>query len=302
MIATFSLLAVLVAAPVPGVGEMPGPLLFSGPATELSTDFWQVAPEKSEKAWVVPTVSRERPRAVLLIPGLHVHPIWHSKATRPDRRSWQEPKSELVKELAKDFDVFAFAYAQTVPVDYVSQSPGLRDAVTLLRKAGYKEIVLIGHSAGGIIARQFVEQYPDWGVTKVIAVGSPFAGSEVAKVNVGYPKVQAPFVRSLTPEARTAATKMNSHPLGMQVEFACVVCKLKGVESDGLVFLRSQWPDDLQRFGVPAVLATVSHVVAMHHAETSKTIAKLAREKLTRWRPAEVEKAQTILFDKPKMK
>lgn len=288
MIATFTLLATLVTAP---------PVA----AAELATEFWQVTPERSEKAWVV-AMPTEKSRAVLLIPGLHVHPIHASKATRPDRRPWQEPKSELVKELAKDFDVFAFAYAQTVPVDVVPQLPGLRDAVVLLRKAGYKDIVLIGHSAGGLIARQFVEQYPDSGVTKVIAVGSPFAGSEVAKIKVGYPKVQAPFVRSLTPEARIAAMKMNTHPLGQQVEFACVVCKLKRVESDGLVFIRSQWPDDLQRLGVPAVLATVSHVDAMHHAETTKIIAKVAREKLARWAPAEVEKARTILFGEPKMK
>ncbi len=35
-----------------------------------------------------------------------------------------------------------------------------------LRKSGYKEIVLIGHSAGGIIARQFLERYPKGGASQ----------------------------------------------------------------------------------------------------------------------------------------
>src|SRR5262249_33457374 len=151
----------------------------------------------------------EKARAVVLIQGLHVHPFRPGKVPVPERRPWQEPKSNLVKALAKDSDVFAFAYAQTVPVDEVATAPGLRDAVVRLRKAGHTEVVLIGHSAGALVSRSFVEQFPDAGVTKVIAVGAPYAGAEVAHFKVAYPKVQEPFVQSLTPEARCAAAKVN---------------------------------------------------------------------------------------------
>jgi pimeloyl-ACP methyl ester carboxylesterase len=179
----------------------PAPL----PCEELRTELWQVAPTAGEKPWVAPAAPSEKTRAVVLIHGLFVHPIRPSKATHPWRRSWQEPKSELVKTLAKDSDVFAFAYAQNIPVDEVAQSAGLRDAVARLREAGYKQIVLIGHSAGGVIAREFVEHFPDTGVTKVIAVAAPFAGVDVATLKIGYPKVQAPFVQSLSREARAEA-------------------------------------------------------------------------------------------------
>ena len=130
----------------------------------------------------------------------------------------------------------------------------------------------------------------------------PFAGAEAATFKIGYPKVQKPFVQSLTPEARTEAVKANKYPLGKDAEFACVVCKLKHAESDGLVFVRSQWPEELQKLGVPAALAQVSHLDAMHNAASGNTIAELVREKIVRWSPDEVEKARMVLFGEPVQK
>ena len=181
-------------------------------------------------------------------------------------------------------------------VDEIAQAPGLRKAVVRLRKGGYKEIVLIGHSAGGVIARLFVERNPDAGATKVIVVAAPFAGAEAATRKVGYPKVQAAFVKSLAPGARTTATQTNGLTLGKDVEFACVVCKLKRVETDGVVQTHSQWPEDLQCIGVPAVPAQVSHGTAMNNPATAKAIHALAKEKLTRWSPDEVSQVCAVLF------
>ncbi|QEG29753.1 Alpha/beta hydrolase family protein [Gemmata obscuriglobus] len=269
-------------------------LATAAPATELQTELWQVTPGAAAKRWAAPAQPVTNTRAVVLIPGLHFHPLRPVKAVKPELRHWQHPKSELVKALSKDFDVFAFAYSQTVSLDDVAQSPGLRTFVAELRKAGYTEIVLVGHSAGGIIGRQFADQNPDAGVTKVIAVASPFAGAELATLNVGYPKAQAPFVKSLTPEARKAAVGANT--FNKEIEFACVVCKVKRLESDGVVNLRSQWPEELQKLGVPAVLATVSHTEAMDEAESTKTIHALATGKLARWSDEEVTNARKVLF------
>jgi pimeloyl-ACP methyl ester carboxylesterase len=265
---------------------------------EVAIELWQVAPDTSGKPWIAPEKPSEKARAVVLLPGLFIHPIRPAKASQPWRRDWQEPKSELVKALAPDFDVFAFSYAQTVALDAVAQSPGMHDAITRLRKAGYRDIVLVGHSAGGVIARQFVENYPNAGATKVIAVSAPFAGVELATLKVGYPKVQAPFVQSLAPEARAA--KANKNALGKDVPFACVVCKpLKRVETDGLVATHSQWPDDLQKCGVPIVQSSASHFLVMYNPTAVKAIAELAREKLVRWAPEEIEQARKVLFGEP---
>lgn len=267
---------------------------------EIATELWQVAPDGGGKAWVAPAERRDKTRAVVLIPGLYVHTIKPARANLPDRRPWQDPKGELVRVLAPDFDVFAFGYGQTISVDEVAKSAGLKDAVTRVREAGYKEIVLVGHSAGGVVARHFVEANPNAGVTKVIAVASPFGGVEIANAKLGVPKVQEPFVRSLAPDARTEAMKAAKNPPGNGVPFACVVCKLKLVDSDGLVPTRSQWPDDLQKCGVPVVHSPVHHFLVMQNANAAKAIAELAREKLARWSPTETDTARKVLFGEPK--
>jgi pimeloyl-ACP methyl ester carboxylesterase len=262
---------------------------------DVPTELWQVAPDNCGKPWTAPAEPSAKTRAVVLIPGLFIHPVRPVKASQPDRRPWQEPKSELVKVLAPDFDVFAFGYAQTAPLDDVARSQGLRDAVARLRAAGYKELVLIGHSAGGVIARQFVERFPDAGVTKVIAVAAPFAGVELASVKVGYPKVQAPFVRSLAPAARAEAARANKNAPAADVPFACVVCKWL-FETDGLVPTRSQWPEELQKCGVPIVYAAATHFTVMHNPAVTKAIGELAREKVAIWSAEETERARKILF------
>jgi pimeloyl-ACP methyl ester carboxylesterase len=269
---------------------------------ELPTKLWQVAPDGGSNPWLPPATPAEggKARAVVLIPGLSVHPFVPTKAMVADLRKWAGPKSELVKALAADADVFAFGYAQTMSVDDVARAPGLLRSITQLRKAGYKEIVLIGHSAGGVIARQFAEHNPTAGVTKIIAVSAPFAGAEAATFKVGYPKVQKAFVQSLTPDARVAAVRANQAQLDKDVEFACVVCKLKHADTDGLVFVRSQWPDDLQKRGVPVELVPVSHVEVMHNAAAGRTIAKLARETIVRWSPEEAEVVRKLIHAEPR--
>ena len=272
---------------------------FAAPAASLPTDVWQVAPDTRGRAfWLQNTGHKER--AALLIPGLKIHPLKPAKVTRPELHDWQEPRGELVRALAPDFDVFAFGYAQTAPVDVVAHTPGLRDTVGQLRRAGYREVVLIGHSAGGIVARQFAECYPNAGATRVIQVATPNAGSDFAAFfKTGYPKCQAPFVQSLAPAARAEVVRRARGLLSPRVELVCVVCKLRGIDGDGLVHPVSQWPEDLQQQGVPAAVVQVSHFDAMKAGPSVRLIAELARTNLTRWVPEQVDQARKVLFKDP---
>jgi pimeloyl-ACP methyl ester carboxylesterase len=273
--------------------------LFAGPAANLPTDVWQVAPEVTARPFWLQNPGR-KDRAALLIPGLKIHPLRPARVTRPELHDWQEPRGEMVKALARDFDVFAFGYAQTASVDVVAHVPGLREAVGRLRQAGYQDVVLIGHSAGGIIARQFAECYPDTGVTRVIQVACPNAGSDFAAFfKTGYPKSQAPFVQSLAPAARAEAVRRARSLFSPRVELVCVVCKLRGIDGDGLVHVASQWPGDLQQQGIPAAVAPISHFDVMKTASSARLIAELARSRLTRWSPAEVDVARKALFKDP---
>src|SRR5262245_46267632 len=102
--------------------------VFAAPAAGVPTEVWQVAPDaKGKPGWL--NTPRMKDRAVLLSAGLKIHPLRPAHATRPDLRDWQQPTGELVRALAKDFDVFASGYAQTVPLDAVALSPGLRAIV-----------------------------------------------------------------------------------------------------------------------------------------------------------------------------
>lgn len=267
-------------------------LLALGHVEHLPTATWQVAPAQQAKFDATPVEPKvTKPRGVLLVHGLQLHPLRPEKATRPEPHDWVNPKAELVQALGRDFDVYAFSYAQTLPVDLVSLSAGLRAGVEALTRAGYKDVVLIGHSAGGIVARQFVERFPKAGVTKVIQVGSPNAGSLLAMIDVGLPKPQVPFIKSLAPRSRAAAGML---PDG--VEACCVVCKVPRLPGDTMVPLVSQWPDDLRRQGVPAALVAVNHFEAMKAPHAVQTIAELARERLARWTPEQVEQGRQILF------
>jgi len=270
-------------------------VVFAAPCANLPTELWQLAPEIPARSGGM-MAERVKDRAALLIPGLKIHPLRPTLCARPERHSWQEPTSDLVRTLAPDFDVFAFGYAQTAPLDAVVHSPGLRDAVGRLKGRGYKEIVLIGHSAGGVIARLFASAYPGAGVTKVVTVASPHTGAEAANIPIGYPRAQSPFVQSLSPAVRLAAKIGIDSPPEDKVEMACVVCKLRRLDGDGLVHLASQWPDSCRACGIPAVVVPVSHWEAMLNPAAVKVIGEVAREKLTRWSPEEVERARRVLF------
>jgi pimeloyl-ACP methyl ester carboxylesterase len=153
-------------------------LLLTTGVVPVETRFVQVAP--AQDGALARSVGQSR--AVVLIQGLSLHLIHHQKATQADLRPWQRPDSFLVRTLAKDGDVFAFTYAQTAPVTAIADLPALGQNVQLLSQAGYKEIVLVGFSAGGLVARQFVEDNPDSGVTRVVQVCTPNLGSPLAKV------------------------------------------------------------------------------------------------------------------------
>lgn len=263
---------------------------------DLPTGVWQVAPvANAEFNGQTLELKKSKDRAVLLIHGLVLRMIRPEKAGRPELHEWQLAKAPLVQALAPDFDVFSFSYAQTTSCDTVASAPGMRDQVEKLRKAGYKEIILIGHSAGGLIARQFVERFPKSGVTKVIEVCAPNNGSELATISVGLPKTQVPFIKSLAPQLRTV-TATEPFTIDEKIEFCVVVCKVRGFAHDTLVGLESQWPRDLQKQGIPAVLVGINHFDAMKGAHSVSAIDQLAREKLVRWTPEQTEKGRQILF------
>src|SRR5579885_560870 len=112
-----------------------------GGGNEVQTLFVQVTPHQAQAGeWR--RSSGER-RAVVLIQGLLIRPFGKKAVESPELRDWQKPDSLLVRRLAAEADVYAFAYGQNVPVDQVAEQPALRDGVRRLRDMGYREVVLV---------------------------------------------------------------------------------------------------------------------------------------------------------------
>ena len=267
-------------------------LFLQAPAVESS--FVEVAPVPDNGKLVR---SDGQKRAVVLIHGFLIH-FSAAGVSRPRFRDWQRPRNLLVRGLARDADVFAFSYGQNASLDDIVKSGGLGEAVARLRKLGYKEIVLLGHSAGGLIARQFVEDNPDAGVTKVVQVCVPNGGTPSANVRVH--RVQQVFLDCLTEEGRKACLKARAGkrvPGG--VEFVCLLGTTDGTsDTDGVVPCLCQWTADLQQQGIPVVPLAVNHRQATRTERGVAALCRLVREKQPRWDRAQVEKVCKELFKK----
>jgi pimeloyl-ACP methyl ester carboxylesterase len=270
-----------------------GPGCGGAAACPIETCFAQVAPVLPSPRCVVRAPGHER--AVVLISGLNLHLLFESEVRRARLRGWQQPDSHMVSLLAPKADVFSFSYAQSIPVTEIARLPPLHQAIDQLREAGYAEIILVGHSAGGIIARQFVEENPDAGVTKVVQVSTPNDGSWWAEFAPIVKPLQQPFVDSLRVCARANWKEREGfHPLPDRVQFVCIV----GVEfgdSDGVVKVGSQWPADLQEQGVPAVTVWANHESAVSGKFGQRVIARMVLADQPRWCPEHVEAMRRCL-------
>ena len=266
-------------------------IVLLGQEPAVDTKFVQVAPAIAKTA-APPVRSPWQARAVVLLHGLRPHPISDTNVWRAELSGWEEPTSPLVKALGKDADVFAFGYAQHLPVYDVARSPALRQHIENLRLAGYRDIILVGYSAGALVARYFVEDQPACGVTKVIQVCAPNGGSNWGKLTAGVRQSQEPFLLSLTRQSRQAAMRERAGKrIPANVDFVCVVGELAKI-GDGLVRTDCQWTRDLQQQGVPVVVMRTAHVGAMRSKALAVKIADLIREPQPRWSPAQVEAAR----------
>lgn len=240
----------------------------------VQTHIVQVAPGIAASEHL--TRSSCQTRAVVLIHGFHIR-IPKISVPRGELHSYQQANSPLVKKLSHEADVFALTYDQTVPVDGLANLASFRNDIHALRNLGYTEIVLVGFSAGGLIARQFVEDMPNAGVTKVVQVDSPNLGTAWAT------GIHEPFRHSLTGKARRAfLQKRQGKMIPHEVEFVCVVGTGLG-NGDGIVSVRSQWPEDLQAQGVPAYQLQTTHLQAARSQAGVQLITQLVQENQPRW-------------------
>jgi pimeloyl-ACP methyl ester carboxylesterase len=279
-------LSVLALPLIPGPAEHPG-------LEQLETKFIQVHPALVDPT--KPVKSKNHNRAVVLIHGYWIQ-LHKEKVAKAKFKDWQMAGSPLVSTLAIESDVFAFAYGQSVGVEEIAQQPGLAAAVAQLKKLGYKDIVLVGHSAGGLVARYFVEDFPKSGVTKVVQVCSPNGGCTYAEIK-WTPKNQRPFLNSLTRAGREQCLRERaSKKIPSGVQFVCVV-----TAEDALVPCRCQWTEDLQDQGVPVVRFAIGHRLSVRKASEVKKIAQVVAGDYPRWDAEQVGAARKLLYKTKKL-
>jgi len=155
--------------------------------------------------------------------------------------------------------------------------------------------VLVGHSAGGLIARQIVEDHDDIGITKVIQVCSPNGGTNWAALKAAR-AVQKPFLASLTHASREKFLKERKDKrIPTAIQFACVVA-IVHLGGDMLVSCKSQWTEDLQAQGIPAHLLKATHWDAVRSPKGAELLGRLVDEAQQRWDEGAVREARKKLL------
>jgi hypothetical protein len=287
------ILAVALAACLAGMA-----LAAQGDSVAVESICKQVAPPHLDGKW---ERKPNQTHAVLLIRGLQVH-LFEKDVPKAELQSWQKPDCPLVKELGKSTDVFVFAYGQNASIETIIEKSKLADSIARIRKLGYTDVTLIGHSAGGLIARHFVEDNPDAGVTKVVQVCAPNGGSSMASLGVlTAPKNQKPFMDCLTVDHRRKCLEARADKLiPAKVQFVCVVAKLENDSvGDGVVKCNCQWTPELQKQGVPVELVMGGHLEIVRDARYAETLARVVRQKQERWPAKRIEKARAEIFGTP---
>jgi pimeloyl-ACP methyl ester carboxylesterase len=180
--------------------------------------------------------------------------------------------------------VYAFCFGQTAPVEEVAARSRLGLHLGVLRAQGYKEIILVGHSAGGLIARHQVEDEPGCGVTRVVQVCSPNRGCPFAGLRLGCLE-QMEFLLSLSLTWRAKVLHdRRDRPLPAGVEMACIIGAW-AVGSDGIVSRSSQYPEELRKQGARGYLVEAHHSAAMGNGSVIELIEHLVRTPQPRRRP-----------------
>lgn len=261
-----------------------------GPAVE---SFCQQAFTGPADKW---TRTPKQTQAVVLLHGFHYH-FLDKNVPKAELRPWQKANSPIIKELSKNADVYVFAYGQNAPLDTIVKESKLSPTVAELRKMGYTDVVLMGHSAGGLIARHFVEDNPKAGVTKVVQICAPNGGSPLATLTA--PKSQKIFMECLSIDHRKKCMEDRAEKkIPENVQFLCIIAREKNKDTDGVVPCLHQWTADLQKQGIPALSVIGGHREVVREPKLIDALSAAMRDKHERWPAARVEQARKEIFGK----
>ncbi|GEM_PF-2420958 len=269
-------------------------------AAALGAGSWldhEVAPEPAQvqarRDHVLdgPTGTR---RAVILVHGLRATTVLEQHAHELFPHDWQRPKSTLARALAQDADVYAVTYTQDAAVQDIAASPAFVQAMGGLPADGYDDVVLVGHSAGGLLSRWFVEDHPDAGITGVVQLCAPNAGSEWGRLYGAGRISHETFIRSLSD--RNVNDGRADKQVPADLDFLVAICDGAAV-GDGVVTDQAQWPETLRRQGIAAVQVPALHFTATRGRLQAARIAAWVQDDHPRLSPDQVDALADDVLD-----
>lgn len=198
-------------------------------------------------------------KTVILLHGLHMH-SWHLVFMR----------KELIKD--KNLDVRYFGYPSTLFNDRILYK--LNRLVNCIPIDN--EIVLVGHSMGGLVSRLFLSTFKPKRKIKLITLGTPHNGSLVANT------LNKTFLRFLLGRATRAGLTEpipawdNSYPL----------ISIAGVKSMGIVRIltpHSKEKSDGTVFLSETIVENATHVILENIHHTQLIAHPRAIEEVKKW-------------------
>lgn len=177
---------------------------------------------------------------------------------------------------------------QTVNITYPSTTQNLDEIVKTLRGgalsdefwAAAGDVHFVTHSMGGLVARRYLEHYPEGNVRRVVMLGPPNKGSEVADFIADwdlYKQVYGPAGQDLTTHAATPPALPPQVEVGViagtQSWLAPLSALLLGGASDGRVSVEATKIDGMKDH----IAMSATHSFIMYHPSVKRQVLHFLR-------------------------
>ncbi|MCF6273233.1 MAG: alpha/beta hydrolase [Rhodobacteraceae bacterium] len=169
-------------------------------------------------------------------------------------------RSASMRKLARALEGAGY---HTEVLDYPSTELSIKELVSLLEPLlpKDKKLHFVGHSLGGILSKKLAERLEKPQRGRVVQMGAPNFGSEIAARAAVFTPLMGPALAELAPHEGDAKNELDLGAIGGTAALPAygVITGIEG-ENDGKVSLKSAWghaPED-KRLALP-----VTHILMM---------------------------------------
>ncbi len=190
--------------------------------------------------------------------------------------------TEFVKSLDQEhFQPWFLYYPSGLRLDMISDY--LTEAVSRLQdEYQFKELYVVAHSMGGLVARSFVKKYLERDphnsqiLSLVITVNSPMGGISAASAGVKHSPIVVPSWRDVEPGSEFLQG-LQSWTWPEEIPWHLVIAYLDGESDDGVVPLQSQAPPKLQSEATRIYIFNQEHTATLADEAFHATLNRILK-------------------------